>query len=672
MDNSGTSGRGFWGSRIGFIFAAAGSAVGLGNIWRFSYVAGENGGGLFIVIYLALVLLFGLPIMISEFMLGRRTQRDPITAFRVLRGNKSPWQGIGVLGVATAFIILSYYSVLSGWAGFYFVESLQFGFSKSNLNGSLAERVVEVDESSRDAMSIRVLYGISLNDSAVTVGNGIAELMETEEKQLQQEDPSTYAILTTLGNKPLLELSKTAIIGISKYLNVAPESDPTLRPLQLDAYRSWLKDQITEQHVMENSSSNTSQDSLRVVNFLLGILVQEELLLKNKHQYHAGPYFLLYEAIQRIMTQLGEQDTIAYDVETYDRLVHSELSQLEGNSLLTDALAVTPEKIDGLTDEILKKFNQLELALKNQTLLSNRVLQIILHFIFMLLVIGVIIMGVKKGIERISKIMMPLLFGILILLTGYTIERNLAEGGWIAHSLSFMWSFDASKFKLSSLLEAFGQAFFSLSLGMGAMITYGSYLRRESRLVSSGVTIVFLDTLVAILAGTVIFAIVLEFGGQAAAGPTLMFESLPLIFAQIPMGEALAILFFALLIFAAFTSAISLLEVPVAFMIQQFKLSRAQATLLIGSVIFLLGVPSALSLDFFNLFDSLASKIMLPLGGVFICLFVGWVMKNNETREEFRYKVEILSYPIWRFVIKYIAPIVTLFILLYQTGLLPL
>ncbi|EGL84243.1 sodium:neurotransmitter symporter [Caldalkalibacillus thermarum TA2.A1] len=408
-----------WGSRWGFILAAAGSAVGLGNIWRFSYVAGENGGAAFLIIYVLCVILIGFPVMMAEFMIGRRGQSDAVGSFQKLAPGK-PWFIAGGLGVAAAFIILSFYGVIAGWS---------------------------------------------------------------------------------------------------------------------------LK------------------------------------------------YFFSY---------------------------------------LTGGLWSTPPGEDGYAGYFVN-------------FITDPVEPVIWQAIFMAITIGIVVFGVKKGIEKANNILMPALAILVVLLALYSLTLGGAREG-----LAFLFSPDWSAFTEPSVyLAAMGQAFFSLSLGMGAMITYSSYLEQHHKLPGSAGTIIGFDTLFAIFAGVMIFPAVFAFGGEPNAGPGLVFITLPDIFASIGgFGIIVGILFFFLLTAAALSSALSLLEVAVAYFIRKLSMNRRTTTLLIGTIIFLLGIPSSLGIgvlsgftplggrDILDSLDYISGNIMLPLGGLIIALFVGWAWSKQEVFKE--------------------------------------
>ncbi len=441
-----TDTRGHWSTRYGFILAAAGSAVGLGNIWKFPYIAGVYGGGAFVLVYLGCVALVGLPLMISELIIGRRTQENPVGAFQKLHRKGSPWQGAGWLGVAAAFTILAFYSVVSGRVLSYIVRAFS-GFE------------------------------------------GTAE-------------------------------------------------------------------QISAQY----------------------------------SAFVADPY--------------------------------------------SSALW---------------------------------------HSVFMLLTIVIVLGGIKRGIERCTRVLMP---ALLVLLTGLVFYGLFATDGG-SRAISFLFEPDFSKLSAEGVLSALGHACFTLSVGMGAMITYGSYMRRDTSIVRDAVTISILDTVIALLAGIAIFSLVFAYGVEPNAGPGLIFETLPVLFVE--TGAVIAIPFFVLLAFAALSSTISLLEVVVSYLIDERGWRRTPATLAMGGVIWGLGILCAVDSlkvpfrgsdqSFFDIFDFVASNYMLPFGGLFICIFVAWVIKANIRMEEFGSHGTL--YHVTMFILRFITPLAVLAVLLHGLELLP-
>jgi NSS family neurotransmitter:Na+ symporter len=446
--------RAMWASRLGFILAAAGSAVGLGNIWKFPYITGNNGGGAFVLVYLVCIALVGLPIMMAELMIGRHTRRDAVGAFIQLEGRRSLWQSAGWVSVAAAFIILSYYSVVAGWTLDYILRALRGSFA-----------------------------------------------------------------------------------------------------------------------------------------------------------------------------------------------------------------GLPPDMVEGLFDG----------------LIADGPKQILWHLLFILFCLGIVIGGVQKGIERWSKILMPLLFVLLALLFA---NGMLSKGAWAG--LSFMFCPDFSKLTPSAVLEALGHAFFTLSLGMAAMITYGSYLNRQEDLLAAGLRVALLDTLIALMAGLAIFPIVFAADMEPAAGPGLIFKTIPVVFSKLPGGSVLAVLFFLLLAFAALTSAISLLEAQVAYLIDERDWGRRRATGFLAGLAFVVGIPTALSYNtladrcfigersFFDSVDLIASNYLLPISGLLIAVYVGWFWSGKEEKEELVADGAGWVYPTWHFLVRYLAPLavaVILFCKVQETGL---
>lgn len=431
--------RGSWGSRLGFVIAAAGSAIGLGNIWKFPYITGQNGGGAFVIVYLICIALIGLPIMLAEFTIGRKTHKNPVGAYKDICP-QGLWSLVGGMGVLAGFLILSFYSVVAGWTIAYIVKSIS---------------------------------------TSVT--------------------------------------------------QFATASD-------------------------------------------------------------AGKYF--------------------------------------------ENFAANPFEV------------------------------LFYHAIFMILCMSIVVKGVRSGIEKWCGILMPTLLFILILL----VVRSLTlKGAWAG--VEFFLKPDFSKLTAQSVLVALGHAFFSLSLGMGAMITYGSYLSKKENLASSALIVGVLDTVIALLAGLMIFPAVFAMGLEPSAGPGLVFHVLPAVFSKMPFGNIVSIAFFALLAIAALTSGISLLEVVVAYFIDEIRWSRKKAVLIIGGVIFALGIPSALSfgefgeyklfaMNFFDIVDQIASNYLLPLGGLLICIFVAWVWGPKPALEEIHMGKHKFPFATgWIFLIKYISPV---------------
>jgi len=491
------SDRGSFGNRLGFILAAAGSAVGLGNLWKFPYLTykfgggegDQHGAGTFVFLYLVCIALVGLPLAIAEILIGRRAKKSPVGAFKALRPG-SLWRAVGYLGVVTGFIILSYYTVVAGWATGYVAKSVtnEFANYESHVsNETVYDRI----------------------------------LQETREAQQDQS------------------ISKEA--ALAQFAAKYPDSE---------AYDNAIKEKKLE----------------------------------------------------------------AYPV-----------------ALFSDFLS-SPYKLIGY------------------------------FLFFMLLTVGVVLGGVSGGIERWNRILMPALF----LMLGILAVRVLTLPGG-TKALTFLFKPSFSDISIEMVLFALGQAFFSLSLGMGALLTYGSYLKKNERIGASAVAIVSLDTTVALLASIVIFGSIFSYGlVMKGSGIGNLFTAIPVIFQHMPGGHILTILFYLLICFAALTSTVSLLEVVASTLIDERGMKRRTAVLTGAGVITLVGIPCALSFnvlsDFtlagktvFDLFDYFASNIALPLGGIGIALFVGWALTRAEKREELP-ELATPTFRVWNFLIKYLVP----------------
>jgi neurotransmitter:Na+ symporter, NSS family len=437
---------------FGVIAAAAGSAIGLGNIWRFPYVTGESGGGAFLIIYLFFVLAIGIPVMTSEFVIGRVTQRNPYGAFRKISPSK-PWYLIGLMGIAAAFMILAFYTTVAGWTLEYFYQALT-----GNLTGKTDSQLTEMFDS-----------------------------------------------------------------------------------FQKGSFRPLL-------------------------------------------------WFLIFMSFTAL----------------------------------------------------------------------------------------IILSGVKKGIERYTKILTPLLFVLLILLC----VRSLTLKG-SGEGLRFLFHPDFSKITPKVILEALGQAFFSLSIGMGTLITYGSYIRKNENLASSALFVGFADTIIAVIAGIAIFPAVFALGGSPASGTGLVFIVLPGIFDKMPFGDIFALFFFILLAVAALTSTISMLEVIVAYLVEELRMTRRKATIAATLSVSVLGIVTVLSLGSLgnikligrNIFDFLVfatTNVMLPLGGLCIVLFIGWFYSPALTKKELSNDGQLKAayLPLFMFIVKFIAPVAIAMVFLYSLGIL--
>jgi NSS family neurotransmitter:Na+ symporter len=300
---------------------------------------------------------------------------------------------------------------------------------------------------------------------------------------------------------------------------------------------------------------------------------------------------------------------------------------------------------------------------------------ILWHSVFMAMTVLVVVRGVAKGLEAANKVLMPALGVILLLILGYGVAY-----GDFARSISFMFTADFSKITPGVVLAAMGQAFFTLSIGMGAMMAYGSYLERNVSIARTTTYVAAADTAFAIVAGLAIFAIVFASGLAPGAGPGLIMHTLPIAFGHMYGGYLIGILFFLLIVVAAWTSAMSILEPAVSWLAEQTRLNRIQASVVIGAVIWLLGVAAALSFNVwsevrilgrgvFDFLDFLTTNILLPAGGFFIAVFAAWFLHADHARAELGSGRRLFA--VWRFTVRYVSPVVILLIFLGLTGLLP-
>lgn len=451
LSNNGQSRDGF-SSRFGVIAAIAGSAVGLGNIWRFPYVAGENGGGAFLLLYFACVVAIGIPVMMSELVIGRRAQSNAYGSFKRLAPGK-PWYIIGILGIVAAFVILAFYSTVAGW-------------------------------------------------------------------------------------------------------------------------------------------------------------------------------------------------TLEYIVQSFSGSLH------------------------GKSNEELKGFFE--------GFISHPWRPLLWQGGFMFLTAFIVYFGVQKGIEKSSKILMPLLLLLVIALC----VRSLTLPGSM-QGLKFFLYPDFSKITWDVVLKAMGQAAFSLSIGMGALITYGSYIQKSTRLTGTAFQITLADTSIAVLSGLIVFPAIFSYGISPTEGPGLAFIVFPAIFSQMPAGDIFAIAFFILLAVASLTSTISVLEVFVAFLAEETRLSRKSATAVGALSIAVVGVFCTLSFGamkditimgktIFDLFDYSSANILLPLGALLIVIFTGWFMGKKNVKDELTNGGVMKGrlFFLFLFIIRYIAPVVIIIVFLKSLGII--
>jgi len=443
-------------SGLAVFFATLGSAVGLGNIWKFPYLTGQNGGGAFLLVYLLCIIFVGLPIMLSEFYIGRKTRKNAVGALKQLKPGTA-WKNIGTMGVGAAYIIMFFYSCVAGWVYYYLFKAIN--------------------------------------------GDFVGVTMEVAKAQF-------------------------------------------------------------------------------------GLVIM-------------GP--------------------------------------------------ISP---------------------------------IIWQFIVIAVVASILAMGVKQGIEKITKTLMPLLFVLIIICD----IRALTLPG-AAEGVKFLFHVDFGQLSAAAILAALGLAFFKLSLGMGTMMTYGSYFTEDNNMFGTAVKVALSDTLVSMLAGLAIFPTVFSFGMEPGAGPGLLFMTIPLVFSQMPFGSVLLVAFFFLTAIAATTAMLSLVEVPVAYWSEERGMSRKKAAVMNALIIAVVGVLATLSVDkgsmlgnvtvfgmgFFDLFDYISSNILLPLGGLFIALMMGYAIKREEVVAELSNngKLKIAKLVrVYFFLIRYVTPLLLIVVFLNAIGVL--
>lgn len=429
-----------WGSRLTFILAATGSAVGLGNIWKFPYMVGESGGAAFVFVYLVCILLVGMPVLVAEWLLGRRGQKNPIDTMADMarQHRRSPiWVLVGISAVTVGSVILSFYSVIGGWSLYYTVQAGAGRFAGASV---------------------------------------------------------------------------TEVEGIFKAMLASPQ------------------------------------------------------------------------------------------------------------------------------------------------------ILLIAHSAFMLASIAIVARGLKNGVEATVSLLMPALGLLMLGLLIYAMTT-----GHFGEGLRYMFALDFTRIDGTTILAAMGQAFFTLSVGAGIMMAYGSYLDRKTNLLSTARSVIFFDTVFALAAGLIIFPIVFANGLQTSEGPGLIFITLPVAFAEMTGGTIIGLMFFLLLSFAALTSAISLLEPAVEFLDERTRLSRAVATVICGTLIWALGIAALLSfniwkgplpvvnVNFFDLLDVLTSQYMLPLNGFFVVLFVGWILDLGGVLDELGLSGVMAR--IWTILLRFVAPV---------------
>lgn len=627
--------RGQWGSRLGFILAAAGSAIGLGNVWKFPYITGENGGGLFVLIYLVCIALVGIPIMVAEIMIGRAAQRQPVAAFHRLQGGPTAWAGIGWLGVAAGFVILSYYIVVAGWAMDYTLKSV-VNFTQPIHDAAEIEGKKYVANTEYDAMRT------TLAARAAT-----REFKEQERALRTEEPPSVWraydryqqALASVVGadGAPMIE---------DRYL--------------LDVYREVWQDQ---------------PEGVRALSGL-GARIPADGWVMNDGSAEATRY-------RETRTKILHDEEFRTKVEAAEAQLRR--IELEREAVLVEAIEHYRDMDDASVMNEAEDLHRRNFIFTNVqdrfvSVLTDGWSSLFWSAIFMLLTIMIVAGGISGGIERACKIMMPLLLVLIVVMVVYgAFQPGFKE------ALNFVFKPDPSKLRASGVLEALGHAFFTLSLGMGAMITYGSYQRTKESLAGQSMAIAGMDTTIALLACMMIFPITFSYGQEPSAGPGLVFMSMPLAFAEIGGGGMfLAIIFFGLLVFAALTSSISLLEVVASYFIDERGWSRKRASWTLGAVVLGVGALCAFAADprfvmtgwepsygknFFDTMDYLASNWMLPLGGLFIAIYAGWVMPRRLREAELDGLNPLLAGG-WLMLVRFVAPALVIVVLMQKIGIL--
>ncbi len=551
-----------WSGKFGFVIAATGSAVGLGNLWKFPYITWENGGGIFIVIYLLCIVFIGLPIMISEILIGKLTQKNPFGAFKALGGKNSPFRFVGLLGILSAFVILSYYSVIAGWGIEYQIKSINNEFSN-----------------------------VSLKDMDI--------LLTKDVPKLQSE-----------GSHVSIKSINTRILNSSENISM----------------------QIKKKAFIDTLTHDLSKD------------IKQNILMD------AG-----------IFKSSKSKDVDRLFKENMDQL-HSKLIENKKIEPWHNAFFVQKTEQDDYPQWIQKAFRPMYSSYMFQKFTSDPNKMILWHTVIMLVTLIVLLGGIRNGIERVSIFGMSILIILLVILMGNSLISDTQNQG-----VNFLLSGKPERISWNSFWEALGHSFFTLSLGLGAIMTYGSYLDKKINPISTGIAITLMDTTIAIVACLTIFPLIFVHSLQPAGGGVgILFTTLPLEFLKFKGGQYFSMIFYLLVFIAAITSAISLLEVVVTYFVEQIKLKRSQSVMLAALLVYLLGVPSAYDLDFLGRMDKIATNVMLPLGGFFIAFFVGHKMDMELFKKEFfKNEFSLKFFHLFKITIKYITPLL-IFILIIK------
>ncbi len=613
--------RGQWGSRFGFIVAAAGSAVGLGNIWKFPYITGENGGGLFVLIYLVCITLVGVPIMMAEIMIGRAAQKQPVAAFHTLQGGRSNWAGVGWLGMLAGFIILSYYIIVAGWA----------------MDFTLKAAVNFTQPIHDDAQAAAVAYRMTATPEEMK------RLLTLDDVERRTRDP-----LARIRSR-IKPSTWRAYELYAQGLKDAGVVDPVEIEARINAWQAHP----SEYEAVYQSPLPPSADAFRTDAF-------REAHQRLSERDHMSELLPIAQQLLPEMAQVTREKALA---------AHQKYQDMDPKHMRDQAEAMKRRAV---------VFSRIQTAFVDVA--TDGWTSTFWAALFMLSTIVIVAAGVSGGIERSCKVMMPALLILILVMVLY----GMTTDGF-GQAMGFIFKPDIHKLRPSGVLEALGHAFFTLSLGMGAMITYGSYQKSKGSLLGQSAAIAGFDTLIALLACMMIFPITFAYGQAPSAGPGLVFMSMPLAFAEIGRGGMLlAIMFFSLLTFAALTSSISLLEVVASYFIDEKGWKRTKAAWILGGVIFVFGLPSAFAMssgflmkgwepsfgkNFFDTMDYLASNWLLPLGGLLIALYAGWVMPARLRDAELTGMSPVIA-KVWLLLIRFVAPLLVIIVLMQKVGLL--
>lgn len=646
-----------WGSRLGFILAASGAAVGLGNIWKFPYTAGEFGGGAFVLIYLLSAALMGWPIMVSEFMIGRRGQRDPIGSFSTVadevRASRS-WGLVGAIGVLSAVLILSYYSVVGGWTFEYFERSVSGDHQTEELIQDGA-RVIQTDMLPLEANAPKRF------PDAVDARDYVAALMHAfSNRNLTDEELASIHAWRKDRSEQLEEAGKGALRAMLIDPDLLEDVENSTRIERVKAAEPWTEGTpLDPTNRLPNTSVEPAMDRIVAI---LSLENHQGQQLRGGFDYREDIPDIIRaliiaererdESINRLSTE--ELKDSLFQFLQLMRLVES----AEGGTFTTEKLSEFARLYDVKVEvrEAARNYLKTKAAAGQFGSLSeNTGIQTLWHIIFMIITMAVVALGVQRGIEVFTKIMMPLLLLLIFFLVGY----SFAEGEAGA-ALSYLFVPNWDNVSGETVSRAMGQAFFSLSIGIGTLLAYGSYLSKQTPLGSSAAIVVSMDTGIALLSGIIIFSILFGFGGAPDEGPGLMFVSMPVLFADMPGGSFIGPSFFLLLIFAALTSSISILEVPVSVMMKRLKMSRPVAALTAGLGIGLVGwliIALARHIDLFDIFGKITDQITLPLAGVLTAVFAGFRISREVILDEFKTGSPTTA-AYYRLAIRFVTPIV--------------